>query len=666
VGACPAGEADGRDVVDERAGVTDTIVMLAVRDLRFSHGSRPILDGASQVFDDSDRTALVGDNGAGKSTLLQLLAGSLRADSGTIERGRDQTLAFLSQEPSLDPNATAREVCESTGREPWEVDEALSRLHISDPDKTVGAMSGGQRRRVDMARVLLQAADILLLDEPTNHLDAQAISWLSERLRRWRGPVIIVSHDRAFLDDSCTRIVELSRGKLSSYAPPTDPGVGLTMSFVEQKLIRDDVMEKTQHKKERLWLRELAWLRAGTPARTTKQTARIDRAGDLQAFVETEAAAIRDKKKTVVLEAQQKRRLGKTIIGCENLGLDRGGHRLFSGLSLAVTPGQRWGVVGENGAGKTSFLLAIQNACGVSLPPDERVLPAEGRLIVGENTHIAVFDQHRAQLNPESTLEETLAADNDHVFFGEQRLHVSSWLERFLFDGSDRKRRVRTLSGGEQNRLVLARLFLGDSNVLLLDEPTNDLDVTTLGVLEEALTEHDGCAFIVSHDRRFLDRVATGILAFERPSPDKETIVTPVIGDFTHYVRTQSERLASMANGSSSSSSSFSSTSSSSSSSGKSTSSSPTPPSSGPSSGSTATFAKRKRTNKEEREFQAMEAKILDKESRREALAAKVSDPDVMKDAFRAKAVAEELAALDVSISELYSRWAELSDLSPL
>ncbi len=622
--------------------------MLAVRDLRFSHGSRPILDGASQVFDDGDRTALVGDNGAGKSTLLQLLAGSLRADSGTIERGRDQTLAFLSQEPSLDPNATAREVCASTGREPWEVDEALSRLHIGEPDKPVGALSGGQRRRVDMARVLLQAADILLLDEPTNHLDAQAIAWLVERLRRWRGPVIVVSHDRAFLDEACTRVVELSRGKLSSYAPPQDNAISLTMSFIEQKVLRDEVMEKTQHKKERLWLRELAWLRAGTPARTTKQTARIDRAAELQAFVETEAAAIRDKKKTVILEAQQKRRLGKTIIGCEELALDRGARRLFSGLSLAVTPGQRWGVVGENGAGKTSFLLAIQTACGVVLPPEEQVRPAAGRLVVGDNTHIAVFDQHRSQLDPEATLEETLAADNDHVFFGEQRLHVSSWLERFLFDGSDRKRRVRTLSGGEQNRLVLAKLFLGDSNVLLLDEPTNDLDVTTLGVLEEALLEHDGCAFIVSHDRRFLDRVATGILAFERPSADAETIVTPVIGDFTHYVRTQSERLASMTKASSTTT--------------------PSTTTAAPTSTSAATpaVAKRKRSNKEEREFQGMEALILDKESRRETLANKVSDPEVMKDPAAAKAVAEELAALDITIEGLYARWAELSDLTPM
>jgi ATP-binding cassette subfamily F protein uup len=632
--------------------------MLAVRGLRFSHGSRPILDDATIVFDDADRTALVGDNGAGKSTLMQLLAGTLKADSGTIERGRGQTLSFLSQEPKLDLNLSARDAVSLSGREFWEVDEALSRLNVTDPDKRVGDMSGGQRRRVDLARVLLEQSDILMLDEPTNHLDRQAISYVVERVRRWSGPVIVISHDRAFLDDLCTRVVELSRGKLHSYAPPADNATSLTTSFIEQKLVRDDVMVKTQHKKERLWVRELAWLRAGTPARTTKQTARIDRAGELQEFVETEAAAIRQKQKTATLENQSLKRLGKTIIECQKLAIDRGGKRLFNNLDLVVTKGQRWGVVGENGAGKTSFLLAVQTACKRALPENEIVRPASGNLIVGENTKIAVFDQHRQVLNPEATLDETLAADNDHVFFGEQRIHVSSWLERFLFDGSDRKRRVKTLSGGEQNRLVLSKLFLGDANVLLLDEPTNDLDVTTLGVLEEALLEFSGCAFIISHDRRFLDRVATGILAFEKLSDDVPAVVTPVIGDWTHYERTQNARLASMKNAGS------------------------------PAAAATAAAkdkevaaaaaaaalaaqqaaidrSRRKRNNKEEREFSTMEATIAMKEGRRNELTARVQAPDVVRDTFKLKEISEDLARVEADIERLYARWEELSNLLP-
>ena len=634
--------------------------MLAVRNLKFSHGSKAILDDATIVFDDVDRTALVGDNGAGKSTLMNLLAGTLKADGGTIERGRGQTLSFLSQEPQLDLGLSARDAVALSGREPWEVDEALSRLNVSDPDKKVGDMSGGQRRRVDLARVLLEESDILMLDEPTNHLDRTAIAYVVERVRRWRGPVIVISHDRAFLDDMCTRVVELSRGKLHSYAPPADSATSLTTSFIEQKLVRDDVMVQTQHKKERLWVRELAWLRAGTPARTTKQTARIDRAGELQEFVETEAAAIRHKQKTATLENQSLKRLGKTIIECQKLAIDRGGKRLFNNLDLVVTKGQRWGVVGENGAGKTSFVLAIQTACKRDLPENEIVKPASGKLIIGENTKIAVFDQHRQVLNGEATLDETLAADNDHVFFGEQRIHVSSWLERFLFDGSDRKRRVKTLSGGEQNRLVLSKLFLGDANVLLLDEPTNDLDVTTLGVLEEALLEFSGCAFIISHDRRFLDRTATGILAFEKIAEDVPAVVTPVIGDWTHYERTQAARLKALKGGGITGAVTMS------------TSSSSAKEKDAAAQAAQLALAaqqaaidraKRKRTNKEEREFVNMEATIQTKEARRDELTARVQSPEVSRDSFKLTEVSQDLARIESDIEVLYARWEALSNL---
>jgi len=634
--------------------------MLAARGLRLSFGSRTILDDATCVFDDTERTALVGDNGAGKSTLLSLLAGLQKQEGGTVERGRGQTLAMLGQEPQLDLEHSAREAVATAGGEPWEVDEYLSRLKVSDPDALIQNLSGGQRRRVDLARVLMQQADILLLDEPTNHLDQHAIAFVVERVRKHRGPVIIISHDRAFLDETCTRVVELSRGKLHIYAPPTDKTLSLTTSFIEQKMIRDDVQSRTQHKKERLWIRELAWLRAGTPARTTKQQARIDRAGELSAFVDAEADAIRDKRKRVDVEMQRSQRLGRTIIEAKNLGIDRGEKVLFRDLNLVVTKGQRWGVVGDNGAGKTSFLLAIQTACGAELDENQQVRPVSGSLTVGDNTKIAVFDQHREKLDPNATLEATLAADNDHVFMGETRIHVSSYLERFLFDGSDRKRQVRTLSGGEQNRLVLARLFLGDANVLLLDEPTNDLDVTTLGVLEDALLAHDGCAFIISHDRRFLDRVATGILAFEKaPGEEGPSTVTPVIGDWTHYVRTQQERVAALiaaASSPSSSTSTSSSTSSSSSSSSSATSSAP----------AVAAPKARKRSFKEEREFSTMEATILVKETRREELRAAVMDPEVMKDGAKAKAVSDELAALDVEVDALYLRWQMLSDLSAM
>jgi ATP-binding cassette subfamily F protein uup len=625
--------------------------MLAVRGLKLAHGAKTVLDDASIVVDDADRVALVGDNGAGKSTWMKVVAGLVKPDDGLVERGRGQTLSLLSQEPQLPGEQSARDILADTGREPWEIDEALSRLAVAEPDKPVRTLSGGQRRRVDLARTLLFDADILLLDEPTNHLDAGAIAWLAERVRAHRGPVVVVSHDRAFLDETCTRVVELARGKLHAYAPPADNTTTLTHSFVEQKLLRDEIATKTQHKKERLWLRELAWLRAGTPARTTKQQARIDRAGELEEWVENEARALREQKRVVGIDGVASKRLGKTILDFQDVALGRGENTLFSGLNLVVTRGQRWGVVGDNGAGKTTLLQAVLTACGHDDGKRDPVLPHKGRLVVGDNTKVLVFDQHRRSLDPEATLEQTLSAENDHVFVpgdGGGRLHVSSYLERFLFDGSDRSRRVKTLSGGEQNRLVLAKLFLGDANVLLLDEPTNDLDVTTLGVLEEALLGHPGCAFIVSHDRRFLDRVATGILAFEKPEPAQPATVTPVLGDWTHYVRTQSDRhrqqkaaaaAATMA----------------------ATMAAATPAST---TTSPKTPAKRKRTYKEEQEFHKMEDTILARETRRDEVRAALEDPNLFRaDAAKAAKLTDELHALDAEVERLYARWAELSEL---
>jgi ATP-binding cassette subfamily F protein uup len=654
-----------RAAVDHRGGalaqsrsIDDDAAMLAARGLKFSHGSRVILDDATIVIDDADRAALVGDNGAGKSTLLSMFAGLQKADDGTIERGRGQTLALLAQEPQLEPTRTAREVAASTGREPWEVEEALSRLGVVDVDRPVSALSGGQRRRVDLAKTLLNNADILLLDEPTNHLDKEAIAWLVERLKAHRGPVVVVSHDRAFLDEACTRVVELSRGKLFSYGAPQDSNTTLMTSFVEQKVIRDNILVSTQHKKERLWLRELAWLRAGTPARTTKQTARIDRAGDLQDFVESEAAAIRKQKKTVEIEAATAKRLGKSIFELDDVAIERGGRLLFEHLNLIVTKGQRWGVVGDNGAGKTSLLLALMTAAGHDVDEQDRVVPKSGTIVCGLNTKIAIFDQHRATLDPEATLEVTLAAENDHVFVGasQQRLHVSSYLERFLFDGSDRRRRVKTLSGGEQNRLVFARLFLTDANVLLLDEPTNDLDVTTLGVLEEALLGHQGCAFLVSHDRSFLDRVATGILAFEkdREHEDAPSQVTPVLGDWTHYVRTQQQRLKEQQQPKAPA---------------KTTTAAPTTTTTAaPTTTAKPAAAKpaaRKRSYKEEQEFQGMEALIQQKEARREEVRGLLVDGAIFKsDPRRAEQLIRESQSLESEIEKLYARWQLLSDLT--
>ena len=657
--------------------------VLAARNLSFAHDSRVLLKEASLTVDDADRVALVGRNGAGKSTLLQILVGRFKPDEGVVERGRGQRIGLLAQEPQLDLERTVIEtarsalgpvadlldeharLCADPAADPerlaavtaqiqdhggFEVDhrveDVLSRLGVLARAERVGSLSGGQRRRLDLARLLLDNPEVMLLDEPTNHLDARGIAFLAAELREHRGPVIFVSHDRAFIDEVGTRVVEIDLGQLIPYAPPGDQGTPLTVAWLEQKLLRDEVAERTQHKKNRLFLRELAWLRAGTPARTTKQQARIQRAEDLQNQVEDEAQQIRQRKATVEMESAQKKRLGKTILEFQDVAIARGGRTLFAGLNLIVTRGQRWGIVGENGTGKTSLLAAVLTACGEA-SGDAAVVPAQGRVVLGDNTKVAVFDQHRRSLDPEATLEDVLSAQNDHVFLDDTRIHVSGYLERFLFDGSDRYRRVKTLSGGEQNRLVFAKLFLGNANLLLLDEPTNDLDVMTLGVLEEALLAHDGCALIVSHDRRFLDRVATGILAFEQETPGSPTQVVPVAGDWTHYERTFAQRRALTAS--------------------PSVSSVGTAAAALPAVTAAPDRQKKKRSYKEEQEFQGIEARILQKETRRDEVRGILGEGAVFRsDAARAKELTEELSGLDAEVERLYLRWQALGELTPM
>ena len=409
--------------------------MLAVRDLAFSHDSRKLLRGANLTVGDDERIALVGPNGAGKSTLLSLFAGTLKPDTGVVERGRGQRLGLLTQTPHLPLEETALRVAESglpelfalkaeydaladrmdtlddAGMErltalseqidarggfdiAHRIDEVLTRLGVRARQELTGSLSGGERRRLDLARLMLAAPDVMLLDEPTNHLDAQGMTFLASLLRKHRGPLILVSHDRAFIDDVASSIVELEDGVLVPYTPPTDRVSTLYDHYLEQKLLREDIAVRSAHKKSRLFLRELAWLRAGTPARTTKQTARIDRAHALATEVDEQVARVRAHQKKVELEAAKNARLGKTIITFDDVAVGRGERTLFTGFTLAVVAGQRLGVVGENGSGKSTLLNAILTAAGMKAAGDPSVVvPTNGRVIIGKNTRIGVFDQ---------------------------------------------------------------------------------------------------------------------------------------------------------------------------------------------------------------------------------------------------------------------------------
>ena len=504
--------------------------------LRRAYEDRVILEDVSLTLHAGERVGLVGNNGSGKSTLGRILAGQESPDGGQLARRRDTRVDYLPQEPVLPGGRSVREVvlgslgAWTTARMRYdeataalaeaeapvdalvraqaeagealerlggwerlhEAEDVIGRLGIRDPDRDVASLSGGERRRVDLARVLVGAPDVAILDEPTNHLDVATIEWLENHLvTRFPGALLLITHDRYVLDRVTSRTIELHRGRATSYA-------GGYVRYVEAKAEREAQEERIERNRQNFLRRELEWLRRQPKARTTKQKARVDRAEEAK-------AARRAPSERVAELRSGATRLGKTILNLEGLAVERDGRRLIGDLTLRLGRGDRVGIVGPNGSGKTSLLLCLLS----------RLQPAAGTVELGQNTQTAYLDQMRGELDDSLSVREAVADDQSEVRVGEQRLEVGAYLERFLFDRRAQRESVDTLSGGERARVCLARLLCQDANLLLLDEPTNDLDVATLGALEAMLNDYSGCALVVSHDRWFLDRTATAILAFE-------------------------------------------------------------------------------------------------------------------------------------------------------
>ncbi|MCC6622619.1 MAG: ABC-F family ATP-binding cassette domain-containing protein [Deltaproteobacteria bacterium] len=530
--------------------------ILGIVDLRLAFGERVLFDGIDLTVLPGDKIGLIGDNGTGKSTLLKVIVGHERAQRGDVALRGGTRIGMLEQVPELDPTLTVRATLEqglarvmatiaayeaACVRMDPEADrflpeiEALGgfdqahrveaiadRLRLGDTSRAVGVLSGGQKKRVALGRLVLAQPDLVLFDEPTNHLDVETVEWLEDWIADARAACIVVTHDRYFLDRAVTRMAELRAGRLSVYS-------GGYEGYLEARALEEERRATEGHKKLQLLKGELEWARRMPKARTTKSQARLDRVAALGSEVSELT------KKSVVADfgfGAGTPRLAKSVAELEGATIGYpGAPPLCTNLDLRLARGQRLGVIGRNGAGKTSLLRTLAG----------EIPPLAGRLVVGPETRFAYFDQHRSELDDAATVFGTVTPEGNDTCYpgGGKPMHAAAWLARFAFDARHFQMPVGSLSGGERNRLALARFLLQPANVLLFDEPTNDLDLQTLHVLEEAILAFDGTVVVVSHDRSFLDRVATAILAFE--GDDDGTAAGTHVhfqpGDWTTYRR---------------------------------------------------------------------------------------------------------------------------------
>ena len=480
------------------------------------YGEKPLIDSLSFVINEGEKIGLIGVNGTGKSTLLRLIARREEADRGTISYAKGLRMAYLPQNPSFEAGrpvleqALAYQPHSEEGTE-YLCKQLLTRLGIQAFDRDIALLSGGQRKRVALAAVLSAQADLLILDEPTNHLDAKTALWLEEYLIQYRGTLLLVTHDRYFLERVVNRIAELQRGKVASY--PANYS-----KYLELKAQREEMAAASERKRQALLKKELEWLQRGARARGTKAQFRVDRAEELKAQKAPETAQ-------ALQIASVSSRLGKKSIEMEHVGKSYEGETLFSGFSYTVLRRDRLGIVGENGCGKSTLLKLL---CG-------QVDPDEGKIEWGETVKIGYVSQEGTEMDPELRVYDYIQQAGGSIHTGKEILSTSQMLERFLFPPQVQYNRIGKLSGGERRRLYLLRILMEAPNILLLDEPTNDLDIETLTVLEDYLEEFNGAVIAVSHDRYFLDKLADHLFAYE------EGKWAPYTGGYSDYLQKRPE-----------------------------------------------------------------------------------------------------------------------------
>ncbi len=545
-------------------GEDKQIIFSMVKVCKTTPQGKQILKDIYLSFFYGAKIGILGMNGAGKSTVLRIIAGEDKNFQGDVVFSPGYSVGYLSQEPQLDETKTVREIVQEGTQEiidlikefedinlkfgeseyldnpdkmeklmnrqaevqdrldasnAWDLDNTLERamdaLRCPDGDAPIKNLSGGERRRVALCRLLLKSPDILLLDEPTNHLDAESVQWLEQHLAQYKGTVIAVTHDRYFLDNLAGWILELDRGE-------GIPWKGNYSSWLEQKKARLQQEEKTESKRQKFLQRELDWVRQGAKGRQTKQKARLEN------YTKLQGEDVKEKEEKLEIFIPNGPRLGNEVIEAVNVSKSFGDKLLYDNLNFKLPPAGIVGIIGPNGAGKTTIFKMIMG--------EEK--PDSGEFKIGETVKISYVDQTHKALDPNKTVWEIITGGLENVEIGGKMLNSRAYVSRFNFNGPDQNKKLSVLSGGERNRLHMALTLQGGSNVLLLDEPTNDLDVNTLRALEEALENFAGCAVIISHDRWFLDRVCTHIIAFEGDSS-----VYTFEGSFTEYEENKKKRL---------------------------------------------------------------------------------------------------------------------------
>ena len=620
------------------------ITLLDASELKVRFNENEVLKSASLTIRDGDHLGMVGRNGCGKSTFLKILAGIAHADDGkvtlrtglgigylpqglnasdgvsvldTIRDGAEHSFNLLDEYEALPADSNRQTELEQqiAAADAWNIETRIetAMMHLNTPasDRLMGTLSGGEKRRVALCRSIVSNPDLLILDEPTNHLDTDSIEWMAQYLKKFRGAFLVATHDRYFLDEICNHIVELQAGRFHTHK-------GNYSDYLESNLARMENEQAIELKRKRFLHRELDWIRRGPKARTTKAKFRVDK------FHSIKNTQSPDRELSMDLIIPPPGQLANRVVDLNNVSLELGGRELIEQFDFKFEAGMRIGICGRNGLGKTSLLRIVLG----------QLAPTSGSQKTGVLTQFNYVDQERVQIDPEKTLLQEVAEGADTISFGNGKLAIRAYLQRFGFDPKRINMKVKSLSGGEKSRLLLARILKHGGNFLIMDEPTNDLDLPTLRLLEEALLAFSGCVLVVSHDRYFLNRVCTGIIAFEGDGQ-----VAYNEGDYEYYrekLATRKKRLAKL----------------------------PVATQTNAESSRAPEAKPRKMTWKEKAELEGMEAAILKDEESVARIESLFADPEFhSKHGAKTSELTIELETAKKQSAALYARWEELEAL---